>query len=392
MSVQLVVASVLVAFFTVAVCAAPPVPPDQLPAVTELPDPFKFNDGSRVKSKDDWERRRAEILEIVQAYEYGHLPPDPKNTRAFELVSGGVKRIENAGQHKQYRVVCGPEKQPVQFLLDVTVPKGKGPFPVILRGDWGWHATPDEITTEVVKRGYVMVDFNRVEIAPDNKSRDTGIYLSYPDGDYGAAAAWAWGFHRAVDALCTFDYVAKDKIVVTGHSRGGKAVILAGATDPRIAITAPNNSGCGGAGSFKHQAAKSEDIAAITKNFPFWFTPVFKDFAGKQEKLPLDQHFVKALVAPRAYLSTEALGDLWANPEGSRVTHSAAREVFKFLGADDKCAIAYREGGHAHNTADFTVLLDFADQVFFQKKPATERDWDANPFPSAPKSFGWAAP
>ncbi|HSI34327.1 MAG TPA: hypothetical protein VK986_12120, partial [Tepidisphaeraceae bacterium] len=171
MSVQLVVASVLVAFFTVAVCAAPPVPPDQLPAVTELPDPFKFNDGSRVKSKDDWERRRAEILEIVQAYEYGHLPPDPKNTRAFELVSGGVKRIENAGQHKQYRVVCGPEKQPVQFLLDVTVPKGKGPFPVILRGDWGWHATPDEITTEVVKRGYVMVDFNRVEIAPDNKSR-----------------------------------------------------------------------------------------------------------------------------------------------------------------------------------------------------------------------------
>ncbi len=371
--------------------AAEPLPPDKLPVVKELPDPFLFNDGTRVKTKEDWEKRRAEILEIVSAYEYGHLPPAPGNTKVFELVSGGVELIKGAS-HKQYRVTAGPEAKPVSFLLDLTIPSGKGPFPVIIRGDWGWHKTAADITAEVVKRGYILADYNRVEVAPDNKGRETGIYLSYPEGDYGASAAWAWGFHRCVDAVLTLPFVDKEKIVVTGHSRGGKAVLLAGATDARIALTVPNDSGCGGCGSLKYQAAKSEDVAQITKSFPFWFAPIFTQFGGQQEKLPLDQHFVKALVAPRALLETEALGDLWANPEGSRITYAGAKEVYKFLGAPEKLAIVYREGGHEHNFADWGVLLDYADVLFFKKKPATERDWDGNPFPNSPKMFGWTAP
>ena len=99
---------------------------------------------------------------------------------------------------------------------------------------------------------------------------------------------------------------------------------------------------------------------------------------------------MKALCAPRALLETEALGDLWANPEGTRQSYAAAREVYKFLGAPDKIAIAYREGGHAHTADDWKVLLDFADQVFFGKK--ADRDLNANPYPSTPKKFNWSAP
>jgi hypothetical protein len=374
----------------VTVCHAADFPPvEKLPSVKELPDPFVFMDGSRVKTPADWERRRAELQQMILYYEYGRMPSPPGNNKGVELISHNVSTPAEA-THRQFKLTFGPEGRGGSILLDVMIPKGRGPFPVIVRGDWGWQKTPDDIAANVIKRGYILADYNRVEVAPDNKNRDAGIYPLYPDSDFGAIAAWAWGFHRCVDFLLTQDYVAKDKIAVTGHSRGGKAALLAGATDTRIALTAPNNSGCGGAGSYKHQAAKSEDIAAITKSFPFWFTPRFREFIGQIDKLPFDQHSVKALCAPRALLTTEALGDLWANPEGTRQTHLAAKEVYKFLGAPDRIAVYYRSGGHQHGLDDWNVLLDFADQVFFGKK--SQRDWDGNPFGETNKAFSWTAP
>ena len=379
----------MVVLLLACVCMAAEFPAvEKLPSVKELPDPFTFMDGSRVKSKEDWQRRRAELQEMILHYEYGRMPPAPGNTKGVELVSHNVALPAEAA-HKQFKVTFGPDQRG-SLILDLTIPKGRGPFPVILRGDWGWQKTPNDITANVIKRGYILADYNRVELAPDNKSRDAGIYPMYPDSDCGAIAAWAWGFHRCVDFLVTLNYVDKEKIAVTGHSRGGKAALLAGATDTRIALTVPNNSGCGGAGSYKQQAAKSEDIAAITKSFPFWFAPRFREFIGQIDKLPFDQHSVKALCAPRALLTTEALGDLWANPEGTRQTYLASKEVYKFLGAPEKIAIYYREGKHEHNVDDWNVLLDFADQVFFGKK--SERDWDGNPFPNSTKAFGWTAP
>jgi dienelactone hydrolase len=374
--------------------AAPPSGPDyppvdKLPALSELPDPFQFADGTRVKSKEDWTRRRAELQAMILHYEYGQLPPAPGNTRGVELTSSAYKAMKDI-THKVFKVTCGPE-QKVSFTLDLMIPKGKGPFPVIVRGDLGWNKLDDDIAAEVCRRGYILAEFNRTEIAPDNKGfKETGVYQAYPDVEGGAVAAWAWGFHRCVDFLITLDYVDKDKVTVTGHSRGGKAALLAGATDPRVALTVPNNSGCGGAGSFKLQAPKSEDIKAITKNFPFWFAPSFTSFIDKTDRLPFDQHEVKALCAPRALLETEALADLWANPQGSRQTYAAAKEVYTFLGAPDKIAIVYREGGHAHNADDWKVLLDFADKLFFDKK--SDRNFDANPFPEATKGYSWTAP
>jgi dienelactone hydrolase len=358
-----------------------------------------------VKTKEDWARRRAELEAMILHYEYGRMPPAPGNTTGIELVASDYQKL--SAMHRVFKVSCGPENK-VSFTLDLQVPKGKGPFPVILRGDLGWGKLPDEIAAEVIKRGYILAEFNRTEIAPDNKNyKQTGMFVAYPDADCGAVAAWAWGYHRCVDFLVTLDYVDKEKITVTGHSRGGKAAILAGATDTRVALTAPNNSGCGGAGSFKFQAPKSEDAAAITRGFPFWFAPRFEAFFvetakemkdGKEtvvrtsrvERLPIDQHEVKALCAPRAFLETEALGDLWANPEGSRQTYLGAKAVYDFLGAGDRIGIYYREGKHEHNADDWNVLLDFADQLFFGKK--TERKFDANPFPDTPKTFEWAAP
>jgi hypothetical protein len=293
-------------------------------------------------------------------------------------------------RHTQFRLHTGPER-PFHFLLHLLIPQGDGPFPVSLNGDACWRDSADPIVCEVIGRGCVLAQFNRVEIVPDNlcSERSTGLYRVYPEGNYGALSAWAWGYHRCVDFLHTLPFVDAQRIAVTGHSRGGKTVLLAGATDERIALTAPNNSGCGGAGCFRWQGPQSETLADILRVFPYWFSPRLKEFIGKEAILPFDQHSLKALVAPRALLSTEALGDLWANPEGTWQTHLAAREVYRFLGAEDRIGIWYRVGGHDHGEVDWKALLDFADWQWRGKTTTTR--FDRCPFDNLPRPFSWSA-
>jgi dienelactone hydrolase len=366
---------------------------------TELPDPFLFNDGRRVKSAEEWRARRMELLELIQQDEYGHLPPAPKNISIVPIVSHRMKSFDV--MHRQFKLICDPGEghESVSFVVDLLIPNGDGPFPVILRGDWCWGKTPDDITRAILARGYILAEFNRVEIAPDTGPTDSnptaktvGLYAAYPHADFGAIAAWAWGYCRCIDLLITLPYVDKEKIAITGHSRGGKAVLLAGAADERIALTAPNCSGCCGAGCFRFQGPQSETLANITQSFPYWFAPRLKEFVGHENDLPFDQHCVKALCAPRALLTSEALDDLHANPSGTYQTHLAAREVYKFVGKPERIAIHFRPGVHEHNADDFGVLLDFADQVFFGKSPARQRDWNANPFPDLVPAFTWKAP
>jgi dienelactone hydrolase len=362
-------------------------PVDQLPAIAELPDPFLRPDGSRVRTKEEWTHQRKGLLARVLHYEYGPLPAVPEKVSAQEVKTEEYE--PRLAVEKQYLLKMGP-KNAVQTNLFLTIPTLKrGPFPVVITGDLGWGRVKPNIIRQVAERGYILAEFSRVEIAPDSAEK-AGVYSAYPDYQGGRLAAWAWGYHRVVDYLLTRDDVDKKHIAVTGHSRGGKTALLAGATDERIALTVPNNSGCGGAGCYRLQAEKSEDIAAITKNFPFWFAPHFTDFIGKIDRLPFDQHTVKALVAPRALLSTEALGDLWANPKGTQQTYTAAKEVFDFLGAGDRIGIVFREGKHEQNADDWNVLLDFADKQFLGKK--IERRFDALAFPDAAKGYTWKAP
>lgn len=168
---------------------------------------------------------------------------------------------------------------------------------------------------------------------------------------------------------------------MTGHSRGGKTALLAGALDERITLVAPNGSGCGGAACYRIQGKDSETLEIITRpdRFCYWFQPRFRTFAGKESQLPFDQHFLKALVAPRALLSTDALGDHWANPPGTQATYLAVMPVFEFLGVPQKNGIHYREGKHEHNAEDWNALLDFADLQFFGKP--SQRAFNQTPFP-----------
>ena len=363
----------------------------------KLPDLFEFGDGGRVRSREDWLRRREELRELLLGLEYGHLPPQPTSVRG-DLLHHHAVTLPVKADHFQYRLVIEGGERPFWFILDLMAPPiedrsaaGKQ-LPVVVNGDGCWRYVTEAVVGEVLGRGYALATFNRTEIVPDDyrTARDSALYLVYPEGDFGALAAWAWGYHRVVDFLMAQDHVDASRIAVVGHSRGGKTVLLAGATDERIALTAPNNSGSGGAGSFLWQGDGCEKLEDGVRMVPYWYAPRWGEFIGREDELPFDQHALKALVAPRALLSTEALGDLWANPSGTYQTHCAAREVYRFLNAEERIGIWYRDGDHDHGLADWTAFLDFADLQFRGLQAGCR--FDLNPFPEMPSAFSWSAP
>ena len=367
---------------------------EYLPVVNELPDLFLSKDGSRVTTIGQWKSHREELIEKLLKYEYGHLaqssPVHVINESADSIIRDGNDIIRK----KVVNLKTGPGGE-ISFTLNLFVPdKSEGPFPVIIDGDLCWGSLLKRLKPEglisLVKRGYIIVEFDRTIFAADRNTRDKGVFPLYPNYDWGALAAWAWGFHRTIDYLLTQSAINKDKICVTGWSRGGKACLLAGALDERIALVAPNCSGTCGSGPLRYVDTGGEKIDNIATTFPYWFNPTFRKFTGKAvETLPFDQHTLIALVAPRAYLCTNGLKDAWANPKGTAQAHLAAKEAFKALGVENKIGIFYTNSGHDHNIDKWIALLDFADLTFYGKK--TSYDYNKIPFNDLPKAYSWTS-
>ncbi len=336
-----------------------------------LPELLTFADGRPVRSAADWAARKAEIFHDTIELEYGGMPPAPEFMEVELLHDAGNSRLQS------YRVLTGPAARPFSFTLQVYLPKEDtvtGRYPAVVCGDGCWPYFGDEVVASITGRGMLAVRFNRTEFAPDigSTARTSGIYRAYPQGHFSSVSAWAWGYHRVIDALLTLPFVDADHIAVAGHSRGGKAVLLAGATDERIAYTAPNDSGAHGCGCYRyeqhedvdsndHFSVRCERLADLVRVFPEWLGPDMAGYIGREAELPHDMHFVKAFCAPRCLVMTDALGDIWANPRGSKVSTAAARPLYALLGCGQNLVQYYRTGGHAHGVQDVAVLLDVMD-------------------------------
>ncbi len=328
------------------------------------PDLLTFNDGTAV-TQDTWPQRRLELFDAIVPHEYGGLPPTGVRTEAILRASSQIRTWPGV-TFRTYEVrVHFADERELSLTLNMWIPPGHGPFPVVLDGDGCWRYLNDEMVRMVLDRGMIAASFDRTQAAADNQKlyRNTGLYRLFPDAGFGALAAWAWGYHRCVDALLDMADVRADAIAVTGHSRGGKTALLAGATDARIAVTNPNDSGCGGSALNRLKAEGSEVIDSFfgSGNI-FWFGKGYAGYRNRDAELPYDQHFLHALVAPRLLLVTEGYEDIWANPPGSYASCLAAREVYELLGARHNVGWAVREGGHAHTRTDYEALLDFMDR------------------------------
>lgn len=369
---------------------------EQLPVDPEFPNPFLRNNGTIVSTKEDWMERRTEILEMLQKYEYGHLDL-PAAVECLEtpvdsvILSGNFKMIRRSFSLKTG--ILNDIKYQVNLFFPST---GDGPLPCILTGDLCYGSLLKRLGVEnlasLVKRNYIIAEFDRTKFAPDVNLRKDEPDWERKNYDYGALIKWAWGFHRTTDFLFTLNMVDKSKISVTGHSRGGKTALLAGAFDERIALTAPNCSGTCGSGPIRFVDEGGETIDDIaTTRFPYWFCSNFRNFLGEnRDKLPFDQHSLIAAVAPRAYLSTNDLHDKWANPRGTAQSHLAAREVYIALDAPEKIGIYYDHVRHDQNITKWKALVDFADKIFYGKTPSY--DYHLIPFKDLVKGYSWSNP
>ncbi len=326
------------------------------------PDALTLQDGRPITSPDQWPARRDEMRDLLLQYEYGHVPPPPGNVTLDATLETGT-RFDGASSFRAIRLRFGPQNELTTTVHLYTPAEATGPLPVILRfGLGGEHALAANA------QGYAFVCFEQTELDPDTEGYDEAgpAQVAYPDYDWGSLAVWSWCASRVMDYVETLPEINAKQAVITGHSRTGKAALLTGALDERFALVVPNGSGAGGAALFRHKPKGIETLELITqaKRFKSWFHADFGQFADKEDTLPFDQHFLRALVAPRTVLSTDAFGDQWANPEGTQRTWEAAQPVFEFFGVPENNLVHVREGNHDQLAPDFAVLLDVADALF----------------------------
>jgi hypothetical protein len=297
----------------------------------------------------------------------------------------------------------------LDFPFWLIKPKGNGPFPVIIKNDRfpePVDTIPDVIYREAIRRGYIMCEYVRLDLASDiwgklDENRNNGVFLLYPEYSWGTIAAWAWGYKLIIDYFEKLDFVDINKIVVTGHSRGGKTAFCGGIFDERIAITAPNSSGLGGTASHRYFELGKDDqtIGHHIIEFPHWWSSEYYKLAGFETRIPFDAHFGKAVIAPRAFLNPHGLQDYWANPFGTYLTHEAAKEVYIWLGVENNIAMHWRVGEHAQGIIDWLALLDFSDKYFYNKKIVSryfnklyEDMFDIDAYPAIILPINWDVP
>ncbi len=363
----------------------------------ELPDLFALSDGHRIATAEEWPMRAEAWKELLVQVEYGGLPPNPAGVEIETLCHSAARRLSGAPKLWSYRVHCFGGEKPFAFCVRILFPQSSEPVPAIINGDGCWWYLSDEVINHVLESGCALVMFNRTEFAEDlgyagvtdKKKRSGGLYDVYPDGTFGALSAWAWGYHRCVDLIQELPFIDSGHIAISGHSRGGKTTLLAGATDERIALVNDNASCAGGGAVFRYVGNGGETLNIINV-FPSWFGTGLQPYLGQEENIPFDQHCLLAAIAPRPLLLTYALDDRWSNPEGMVQCAWAAKEAFRFLGQEDNLAFHLRPGPHAHSTPDWDVLLDFIAWKWKGEKP--KANYNTHPYKHLHPAFSWRAP
>lgn len=381
-------------------------------------------------STAQWESVEAPRLRrTFQSTVYGFLP-DASQTKVLGHVVLDERAFDGLGRLEEYHIeaeatfggvtASTSSLVPNGYVVDLVLPnEAQGPSPVILMETFcpRWNTMPHPMVAktadakpemggpmaavatyvfgryictppiaEILKRGYGVAAIYPGEVVPDESKTGLAALAALSPGHadektrWGAIAAWSWIFSRTIDAVADNPRVDADGVVVWGHSRYGKAALLAAAFDPRIDAVIAHQSGTGGASLSRNK--KGESVKRITAEYPHWFSETFASYAGREADLPVDQHQLLALIAPRPVLLGNARRDVWSDPNGAFRSARGADPVYKLYGAkgltqatlrgyDPSADLAYwiRPGTHGVVKEDWPAFLEFLDAHFPRANP-----------------------
>lgn len=391
-----------------------------------LPNPLITADGNKITSSAEWEnQRRAEILNLFSSEVYGKIP-EVEVVVNYRLKESSHQALEGRAHRKQVEIVFEKAGKTVSVDLLIYLPENsKNPVPVFLGYNfYGNHTIqpdPSIYLTEswignnssvdisdskanelsrgfrtnrwpvnyILSRGYGLAVMYYGDVDPDfDDGFANGIHPLFYEGgqssprkdEWGSIGAWAYCLSKSMDYFERDEDIDHTRIAVIGHSRLGKTSLWAGAIDRRFALVISNESGCGGAALSMRKFG--ETVGRINTSFPHWFCDNFNKYNGKEETLPLDQHMLIALIAPRPVYIASAGGDQWADPKGEFLSGVYAGPVYELYGlqglATDEMPpvntpnqegrIAYhiRSGDHDLTYYDWLQFINFADKYFNQ--------------------------
>jgi len=359
-----------------------------------LPDLMKTLGGKKIKSRQAWEKvRRPELLRLFENNIYGQMPQLYDSIR-YTVNDERTAVMNGSAVLKKVLIEVFKNNKSVGINLVLFVPdKRQKPAPVfLLINNRGKENTdPTRITKSdfwpaemLIENGYAAAAFHVSDLAPDDKNKfAAGVLQLYPnqlaaENGMRAIGAWAWGASRVMDYFETDPDVNPKQVIVAGHSRGGKASLWAAAQDSRFAACVSNCSGNTGVALARRQFG--ERISRINGTFPHWFAPNYKKYNDRENDLPIDQHMLVALVAPRPLYATNAVKDLWADPKGTFLSLKNAEAAYALYGvvsglpvnppgineAVIRSPLGYhnREGIHDMTAFDWTNFIRFADYHF----------------------------
>ena len=387
-----------------------------------LPDNLVSNGNQPVSNVDQWEEvRRPEILKLFESEMYGKIPEEKVEVE-FSVIETKKNVLDGIAERKQIRIRFSNNSKHVDAYMLIYLPENiSKPVPLFLALNFDGNQTifPDPMiliskswvdnepkvgifnnisndisrgyksnrwpVPYILSRGYGLAVIHYGDIDPDyDDDFQNGIHpLFYkkeqskpaPD-EWGSIGAWAYGLIQALNYFETDESIDHTKVAVIGHSRLGKTSLWAGALDERFALVISNESGCSGAALSRRRIG--ETVGRINTVFPHWFNDNFNKYNENEDALPVDQHMLIALMAPRPVYIASAKGDRWADPKGEYLSGALASSVYDLYGLKglnkdsmpllnnpvNEGHVGYhiRFGEHNLTYYDWEQFLNFADR------------------------------
>jgi hypothetical protein len=383
-----------------------------------LPDPLTFSNGRKVADAKTWsEKRRPELLAIVEANQFGRVPGRPANV-SYDVFEKGTPAFGGKAIRQQVTIHFTKERSgpKVELLLYLPANASK-PVPVLLNTSFTannltvddpgvkvgqiWNAQlkqrvpasegrrvgrPDVLAT--IERGFGFATVNYIDIDPDVPGAiASGVRQAYlkpgqvepaPD-EWGTISAWSWGWSRVLDYLETVEEVDAKRVAILGVSRLGKTALWTGARDPRFALIIASCSGEGGAALSRRNYGETVAHLTAPTRYPYQFALNYGKWAARPDESPVDGHLLVSLIAPRPLLLQTGNTDIWSDPKGEFLAAVAATPVYQLLGRDGLKteqmpqagqliggALGYymHDGGHGTIPSDWEVFLQFMERHF----------------------------